>query len=278
MIFSKNKTSHETIEKLTTVGFLQVKHYDDDMDYTYYDAFIQQSENKKRKVEVRVAKNQIQWRYLQIPLEHIVWFNLEHLKEILSKKQSPTDEESTAQNDLKVNSDNSNTDISKPKLESENSEPEVTLPQSEANTTQNETSVSKLEIDTSIQKSAITKLQNTVIEEKTRILKKKETSEEYKNDSPEKKTRSSKRRTTIKKQEVDNSEQEVNILGEKVDIPKQKKRGSKQTVKQNIRTSNSKQKNKEEKVVNNEVILDEDGKEIGEQLNLLHVFEDVVKK
>lgn len=61
----------EGITVLSSIGFKNVKWYDNDLEYVYYDAFFED-----KKVEVRLKDNLIEWRLLGIPLEDIEWFEV----------------------------------------------------------------------------------------------------------------------------------------------------------------------------------------------------------
>ena len=54
------------INSIEAKGFTKVKYYDTDLNYTYYDALLNGS-----KVEVRVSKEMLEWRYLGVSLEEV---------------------------------------------------------------------------------------------------------------------------------------------------------------------------------------------------------------
>ncbi|MFP7486530.1 hypothetical protein SFC65_20410 [Priestia filamentosa] len=71
-----NKKQTE-IEKISERGFMDIKWYDEDHNYTYYDAKF----NGKR-VEVRIHKDIIEWRSLGIKdIDRVIWFKSELTKE-----------------------------------------------------------------------------------------------------------------------------------------------------------------------------------------------------
>lgn len=57
-------------------GFTNVKKYDEDLNYTYYDALMNGT-----KVEVRVSEGKLEWRYLGIELDEIEWYALKSIEE-----------------------------------------------------------------------------------------------------------------------------------------------------------------------------------------------------
>lgn len=67
----------EEIATIQSHGFTNVKWYDNDLDYVYYDALMNDT-----KVEVRIAEDVIEWRYLGVNLEDIEWFSLKPIVEV----------------------------------------------------------------------------------------------------------------------------------------------------------------------------------------------------
>ncbi|MGF7535226.1 hypothetical protein AAGG74_16350 [Bacillus mexicanus] len=60
------------IDIIKESGFTNVKWYDEDLDYTYYDANLNDAQ-----VEVRVSNEKLEWRYLGYKhLDDIEWYGL----------------------------------------------------------------------------------------------------------------------------------------------------------------------------------------------------------
>ncbi|MCU7667102.1 hypothetical protein [Bacillus thuringiensis] len=68
---NQNQITTSQIETIKTAGFTKVKWYDEDLNYSYFDAFLNES-----KVEIRMTEQSLEWRYLGIPIEEVEWFSI----------------------------------------------------------------------------------------------------------------------------------------------------------------------------------------------------------
>lgn len=68
---NQDQITTSQIETIKTAGFTKVKWYDEDLKYSYFDAFLNES-----KVEVRMTEQSLEWRYLGIPMEEVEWFSI----------------------------------------------------------------------------------------------------------------------------------------------------------------------------------------------------------
>lgn len=61
------------INMIKECGFLKVKFYDEDLNFLYFDAILN---NKKVEVQINPTKKEflLEWRYLGTPIEEIIWF------------------------------------------------------------------------------------------------------------------------------------------------------------------------------------------------------------
>lgn len=64
------------ISLIKNSGFTNVKWYDQDLEYTYYDASL-----NNVKVEVRINSEDLEWRYLGLKIEDIEWYSLKVIEE-----------------------------------------------------------------------------------------------------------------------------------------------------------------------------------------------------
>lgn len=73
-----NTVVQKVIFNLKEKGFQHISFYDAQDDFTYFDAFMNGT-----KVEVRIGEveNDIEWRFLGIPIEKIEWFHIGNMNE-----------------------------------------------------------------------------------------------------------------------------------------------------------------------------------------------------
>ena len=69
-------------------GFTNIKYYDADLIYNYYDALMNNT-----KVEVRMKDQIIEWRYLGVSLEDLEWFKLEPVNDDVVDENSEIESE-----------------------------------------------------------------------------------------------------------------------------------------------------------------------------------------